>query len=117
MDKPSLSSIKIFLTCHFRHQDVARIPVEQAKHDDVTANEYKSNEDDYDEDERDGAGEEEDDESNDIDIDLFSMYLTESLNPSPGFGMEKLTSAAFWQNQFELQYYNINLSFLGTHRF
>ena len=50
MDKPSLSSIKIFLTCHFRHQDVAWIPVEQAKHDDVTANEYKSNEDDYDED-------------------------------------------------------------------
>ena len=116
MDKPSLSSIKIFLTCHFRHQDVAWIPVEQAKHDDVTANEYKSNEDDYDEDERDEDGEEEDDDSNDIDIDLFSMYLTESLNPSPGFGMEKLTRAAFWQNQFELvlQHQFVNL---GTHRF
>ena len=97
MDKPSLSSIRIFLTCHFRHQDVAWIPVEQAKHDDVTANEYKSNEDERDED-----GEEEDDDSNDSDIDLFSMYLTESLNPWPGFGMEKLTRAAFWENHFEL---------------
>ena len=97
MDKPSLSSIKIFLTCHFRHQDVAWIPVEHAKHDDVTANEYKSNEDERDED-----GEEEDDDGNDSDIDLFSMYLTESLNPWPGFGMEKLTRAAFWENQFEL---------------
>ena len=76
--------------------------MEQAKHDDVTANEDKSNEDDYDEDERDEDDDEEDDDRNDSDIDLFSMYLTESLNPSPGFGMEKLTRAAFWQNQFEL---------------
>ena len=45
---------------------------------------------------------EEDDDSNDSDIDLFSMYRTESPNPSPGFGMEKLTSAAFWENHFEL---------------
>ena len=111
MDKPSLSSIKIFLTCHFRHQDVAWIPVEHAKHDDVTANEYKSNEDERDED-----GEEEDDDSNDSDIDLFSMYLTESLNPSPGFGMEKLTRAAFWQNQFELVLQH-QFVILGTHRF
>ena len=111
MDKPSLSSIKIFPTCHFRHQDVARIPVEHAKHDDVTANEYKSNEDERDED-----GEEEDDDSNDSDIDLFSMYLTESLNPSPGFGMEKLTRAAFWQNQFELVLQH-QFVILGTHRF
>ena len=111
MDKPSLSSIKIFPTCHFRHQDVARIPVEHAKHDDVTANEYKSNEDERDED-----GEEEDDDSNDSDIDLFSMYLTESLNPSPGFGMEKLTRAAFWQNQFELVLQH-KFVILGTHRF
>ena len=116
MDKPSLSSIKIFLTCHFRHQDVAWIPVEHAKHDDVTANEYKSNEDDYDEDKRDENDDGEDDDSNDSDIDLFSMYLTESLNPSPGFGMEKLTRAAFWQNQFELVLQH-QFVILGTHRF
>ena len=68
------------------------------------------------EDERDEDGEEEDDESNDIDIDLFSMYLTESLNPSPGFGMEKLTRAAFWQNQFELVLQH-QFVILGSHRF
>ena len=90
--------------------------MEQAKHDDVTANEDKSNEDDYDEDEMDENDDEEDDDSNDSDIDLFSMYLTESLNPWPGFGMEKLTRAAFWENQFELVLQH-QFVILGTHRF